>query len=148
MDDARVQRPIICDLDDVESLLALAEEGKHLPELLSQFLRSGAKEFPPRNWVSQAYGHERRPSFVEDQYQHAMDDVIHMLFGVQRPRDDTSPSPPHRPPGITNGRTAAHRTPSPGSGACRRQRDGRVPVCHCRRSLQAIAIAGLAAGRA
>jgi hypothetical protein len=91
-DDARVRRPIICDLDDLESLLALAEEGQHLPELLSQFLRSGAEEFPPRNWISRAYGHERRPSFVEDGYRHAMDDVIHRLFGVQGTTDDASQS--------------------------------------------------------
>jgi hypothetical protein len=90
--DARMQRPMICDLDDLESLMALIEEGQHFPHLLSQFLRSGAEEFPVRNWISQAYGHERRPSFVEAQYRHAMDDVIHSLFGVQRSTDDPSPS--------------------------------------------------------
>jgi len=93
VDDARVQRPVICDLDDLESFLALAEEGKHLPELLAQFLHSGAEEFPPRNWISQAYGHKRRPSFVEDQYRHAMDDVIYTLFRVQRAVADASPPP-------------------------------------------------------
>lgn len=97
VDDARVQRPIICDLDDLESLLALAEEGSHLPELLSQFLRSGAKDFPPRNWVSQAYGHERRPSYVVAQFERAMDEVIYTHFGVQRATDDAaSPAPDSR----------------------------------------------------
>ena len=92
--DARVQRPIICDLDDFEVLLALAEEGGHLPELLSQFLRSGAQEFPPRNWVSDAYGHERRPSYVAAQFQRAMDEIIYTHFGVQRAIADEAPPGP------------------------------------------------------
>jgi hypothetical protein len=87
-DDPRVQRPIICDLDDLDSLLALAEEGQHLPHLLSRFLRSGAEEFPVHNWISQAYGHERRPASVEEQYRHAMNDVVHQLFGVRQAADD------------------------------------------------------------
>jgi hypothetical protein len=80
VDDARVQRPVICDLDDLEPLLALAEEGQHLPDLLARFLRSGSEESPPRNWIAQAYGLERRPSFVEDQYRAAMDEARRTLF--------------------------------------------------------------------
>jgi hypothetical protein len=79
--DARVQRPVICDLDDLEVLLALAEEGSHLPELLASFLGSGAEEFPPRNWVGQAFGLERRPKFVEDQFIGANEQVRRALFG-------------------------------------------------------------------
>jgi hypothetical protein len=56
VDAARVQRPVICDLDDLEVLLALAEEDHHLPDLFAAFLSSSAEEFPPRNWVAQTYG--------------------------------------------------------------------------------------------
>ena len=76
--DARVQPPVICGLDDLEALLALTEEGKHLPELIAAFLNSGAEEFPPRNWVGQVYGFERRPSFVEDQFDRA-NEVVRLL---------------------------------------------------------------------
>jgi hypothetical protein len=93
-DDARVRRPIICDLDGLESLVALVEEGHHMPELLSLFLRSGHAEFPVRNWTSQTYGHERRPSFVTERYQHAMSDVIYRHFGVRPTLPDSSPAPP------------------------------------------------------
>jgi hypothetical protein len=81
-EDPRVRRPIICDLDDVESLMALAEEGEHLPDLLSRFLSSSSAELPVRMWISRAYGLERRPSYVDERYHHAMDDVRHRLFGV------------------------------------------------------------------
>jgi hypothetical protein len=62
-------------------MLALAEEGRHLPDLLASFLASGAQEFPPRNWVGQAFGLERRPKFVEDQFIGANEQVRRALFG-------------------------------------------------------------------
>lgn len=82
-DDARVRRPIICDLDDLESVLALAEEGHHVPYLLSQFLASGAGELPVRNWISRTYGLERRPAYVDERYRLAMNDVRSRLFGAR-----------------------------------------------------------------
>ncbi len=63
---------MICDLDDLDPLLALAEEGHHLPDLLATFLASGYEEHPPRNWISHAYGLERRPAFVTEQFVAAM----------------------------------------------------------------------------
>ena len=45
VDDRRVQPPVICDLDDLEPLLALAERGHHLPDLLAAFLASEDAEF-------------------------------------------------------------------------------------------------------
>ncbi len=83
-EDSRVRRPIICDLDDLELLLALAEGGEHLPDLMSRFLRSGSEELPVRNWISRVYGHERRPTYVDERYRLAMDDVRYRLFNVRR----------------------------------------------------------------
>jgi hypothetical protein len=80
MDDARVQRPVICDLDDFEPLLALGEEGHHLPDLLASFLASSDCDQPPRNWVSRTYGLERRPSFVAGQFITAMNAARDRLF--------------------------------------------------------------------
>jgi hypothetical protein len=73
VDDARMRRPVICDLDDLDALLALAEEGHHLPDLLGMFVASGDEEHSPRRWVGAAYGLERRPTFVKNQFQSAMD---------------------------------------------------------------------------
>jgi len=80
--DARVQRPIICDLDDLETLLALAEEGRHLPELLADFRDSGLSEFPVRHWIGDTHGVERRPSFLEEQFLRANERVRRVMFGT------------------------------------------------------------------
>jgi hypothetical protein len=80
LDDVRVQRPIILDLDDLEPLLALCEEGHHLPELLAEFLQSDYAEMPPRNWLGATHGVKRRPSFVVDQYRAAMSAARYRLF--------------------------------------------------------------------
>jgi hypothetical protein len=80
VDDGRVERSIVCDLDDLEPLLALAEEGRHLPELLNRFLRSDHAELPPRNWVAHAHGLERRPAFVADHFRDAMRTARQRLF--------------------------------------------------------------------
>ena len=81
VDDPRVQPPVICDLDDLEPLLALAEHGHHLPELLTAFLASEDAEFSPRNWVARNYGLDRRPSYFTDQYLAASERSRRTLFG-------------------------------------------------------------------
>jgi hypothetical protein len=68
--DSRVLRPIVLDLDDLEALLALAEQGHHLPELLAAFLASEFSELPPRTWVARTHGISR-PSYVQDQFRAA-----------------------------------------------------------------------------
>jgi hypothetical protein len=93
--DARVQRPIISDLDDLEPLLALAEEGKHLPELLAEFRDSGVSEFAVRHWIAETYGVERRPSFVEDQFRRANERVRTAMFGA--PEQPQQPQQPQQP---------------------------------------------------
>jgi hypothetical protein len=80
VDDVRVRDPVICDLDDLEPLLALAEEGEHLPDLLGRFLASAYRQQPPRNWISHVYGINRRPSFVARQFAVATDAVRRDLF--------------------------------------------------------------------
>jgi hypothetical protein len=71
--DARVKRPVITDLDDLEPLLGLVQEGHVLPELLSEFLVSPYSEMPPRNWVHSRFGGIRaRPAYVQEQYAAAM----------------------------------------------------------------------------
>lgn len=70
--DARVQRPVICDLDDLEPLLALVEEGHLLPALLADLLRSPEAEHPPRNWVHRVFsGVLARPTYVAEQFEAA-----------------------------------------------------------------------------
>lgn len=85
VDDPRVCEPVICDLDDLEPLLALAENGEHLPDLLGRFLASAYRHQPPRNWISHVYGVNRRPSFVATQFAAAMNAVRHDLFSSTRP---------------------------------------------------------------
>ena len=80
IDDPRVQPPMICDLDDLEPLLALAEEGHHFPDLLAAFLQSEDAEFSPRNWVAHVYGLDRRPRYVREQYLAASKRVHRRLF--------------------------------------------------------------------
>jgi hypothetical protein len=48
-EDARVQRPTITDLDDLEPMLAQVERGVPLPELLAEFSTSIYAELPPRS---------------------------------------------------------------------------------------------------
>lgn len=70
LQDDRVQRPVIADLDDFEPLLGLVEgEGRLLPELLADFLASQYAERPPRNWIDDAFGGiPRRPTYVDQQF--------------------------------------------------------------------------------
>lgn len=71
--DPRVQRPVICDLDDLEPLLALVQEGHLLPALLADLLASPEAELPPRNWVHRVFsGVLARPAYVEEQFEAAM----------------------------------------------------------------------------
>ncbi len=66
--DPRVRRPIICDLDDLEPMLALVERGESLPALLAQFLASNLSEYPPRNWLAQrGVDLSARPQYVKEQ---------------------------------------------------------------------------------
>jgi hypothetical protein len=75
VEDPRVRRPTIRDLDDLDALLALAEEGHHLPELLAAFLASGDWEHSRHRWAAARFDSNRRPSFVNDQFLSAMDAV-------------------------------------------------------------------------
>jgi hypothetical protein len=72
--DARVQRPLIFDLDDLEPLLALVEgDGHTLPELLARLAASPYASLPPRNWVHATFGGVPcRPAYVNAQIQAAM----------------------------------------------------------------------------
>jgi hypothetical protein len=82
LSDARVKRPTILNLDDLEPLLALIqEEGKLLPELLSEILASPYAELPPRNWVHATFGGiRRRPRYVDEQAQAALRLAATTLF--------------------------------------------------------------------
>jgi len=82
LSDARVRRPTILNLDDLEPLLALIqEEGKVLPELLSEILASPYVELPPRNWVHATFGGiRRRPLYVDEQGQAALRLAATALF--------------------------------------------------------------------
>ena len=68
--DARVQRTVIADLDDLEPMLAQVERGTPLPDLLAAFSASAYAELPPRNWM---HAHlpgslRRRPAYVRHEY--------------------------------------------------------------------------------
>jgi hypothetical protein len=80
VDDGRVQRPMVCDLDDLEPLLALAEQGHHLPELLAAFLESEFAELAPRSWVVHRFEEAARPSYVENQFRAALSSAGARLF--------------------------------------------------------------------
>jgi hypothetical protein len=61
IDDWRVRRPTILDLDDLEPLLALVqEEGFLLPRLLEKIMASPFGQLPPRNWVHATFGGVKR----------------------------------------------------------------------------------------
>ncbi len=68
--DARLRRPVICDLDDLEPLLALVEDGHTLPGLLTRFLSSEMSELPPRNWIAKELQGDlsTRPEYVREQW--------------------------------------------------------------------------------
>jgi len=72
--DARVHRPTLLNLDDLEPLLALVQEnGKLLPELFGEIAASAYAELPARNWVHATHGGiTRRPQYVDEQYHAAM----------------------------------------------------------------------------
>jgi hypothetical protein len=74
LDDARVQSPLILDLDDLEPLMALVENGHNLSELLSRFLRSPYAQMPLRNWVHAVMKDQlgSRPRYVKEQFTAAM----------------------------------------------------------------------------
>jgi hypothetical protein len=69
IDDPRVRRPTIANLDDLEPLLALVqEEGFLLPELLRDIMASPFSQLPPRNWLHATFGGIKRPArYVEEQ---------------------------------------------------------------------------------
>jgi hypothetical protein len=78
--DERVRRPVICDLDDLEPLLALCEDGRHLPDLLGGFLGSEYRNQPPRNWIWHNFKGNHRASFVERQFRVGVDAAKRSLF--------------------------------------------------------------------
>jgi hypothetical protein len=71
--DARVERPIVLDLDDLDPMLAQIERGAVLPELLAEFMGSAYAELPPRNWMKERFPGSLggRPSYVREQYEAA-----------------------------------------------------------------------------
>ena len=80
--DARVQPPAICNLDDLEPLLALVERGESLPELLSAFHGSQLAQFPPRNWIAATHSLplSERPAYVQTRYKAVMNGSHRLLF--------------------------------------------------------------------
>jgi hypothetical protein len=80
IDDLRVQDPVVLDLDDLEALLGLAEEGHHVPDLLAAFLASPLSELPLRTWAIRTYGDARRPSYIVEQFTAARQSGADRLF--------------------------------------------------------------------
>ncbi len=80
--DQRVRPITICNLDDLEPLLALVERGETLPALLTAFHNSSYAQLPPRNWIAATQGlpASERPAYVDAQYKKAMDDVRRRLY--------------------------------------------------------------------
>ena len=68
--DPRIRRPLVIDLDDLEPLLALVEQGESLFGLLGRFLASNLSEFPMRNWIAREFTltGEGRPRYVVEQW--------------------------------------------------------------------------------
>jgi hypothetical protein len=85
--DARVQKPTLLNIGDLEPLLALVqEEGKLLPELLAEISTSAYAELPARNWVHATRGGiPKRPGYVDEQYNAAMDLAKATLFSAEGP---------------------------------------------------------------
>jgi hypothetical protein len=84
--DARVQKPTLLNVGDLEPLLALVqEEGKLLPELFAEISMSAYAELPARNWVHATRGGiTRRPRYVDEQYRAAKDLAKATLFSTAR----------------------------------------------------------------
>lgn len=71
--DPRVRTPLVIDLDDLEPVFALVEQGHRLFDLLDSYLRSDLREFPLRNWVSREFdlGDPHRPRYARQQWREA-----------------------------------------------------------------------------
>jgi hypothetical protein len=80
LEDARVQAPLLLDLDDLEAFMALAEQGHHLPDLLAAFLASDESEDPPRSWLVTTYGDQLRPSYVEHRARAAFESARKIMY--------------------------------------------------------------------
>lgn len=87
-----IARPLIADLDDLEPLLALAEGGRSLFELIRRFQGSPQQFFELRHWFVeepdlQPDGH---PRYVEEQLAAAHQAAVRVLF----PTAPSRPGPP------------------------------------------------------
>jgi hypothetical protein len=82
LDDTRVQRPILMDLDDLDPMLAAVERGTQLPDLLRGFLESDFAELPPRNWMKDRFpaSLKKRPVYVDEQFEAAVRMAARALF--------------------------------------------------------------------
>jgi hypothetical protein len=81
--DARVQMPVITDLDGLEKALALCEHHGHtLAELLTAFVAETGAQVPLINWITQRYHPpaDLRPSYVETMFDAAMEPAGDQLF--------------------------------------------------------------------
>lgn len=69
--DARIRRPLVVDLDDLEPVLALVEQGERIFDLFQRFLASDLAEFPMRNWLAREFdfSEEHHPTYVREQWQ-------------------------------------------------------------------------------
>ena len=80
--DPRVAPPTICDLDDLEPLLALVEHGHTLPRGIADLNSSRYAAMPPRNWIAAVHKLtvDTRPRYVDAGFRRAMRDVHQRLF--------------------------------------------------------------------
>jgi hypothetical protein len=81
--DARVAPPTIVDLDDLDPLLSLVEEGRTLPQLLAEFHASRFAQLSPINWIAARFERaaaDSRPRYVERQADAAFRHVQAQLF--------------------------------------------------------------------
>jgi hypothetical protein len=88
--DARIRRPVIIDLDELEPLLALCERGRTLSELLGQYLDSGYAELPLRNWLHDEIRPDFavRPTYISEHYTLAMQAARLRMF----PKSSSAPA--------------------------------------------------------
>jgi hypothetical protein len=72
--DARVRRPFILDLDDLDALLVHVEaHDRRLPEMLDGLAASRFADAPPRNWVQHELGAvPHRPAYASEQLERAV----------------------------------------------------------------------------